>query len=128
MTAASRKAESSGRSGGWIVTAAWILTVLLAVPAVYLSFSVVPMNFVLAAALLAAGAIGAALRVPNWVLPTLLGGATMGLAVGIVLAVGAAQESAAVGFGLAGTVAAFFIVTLRAGDIVGRAMTNGRRA
>jgi len=98
---------------------------LLAVPAGYLSFYVVPMNFVIVALLLAGGGCSAALRVPDWVLPTVIGSATIGLAFGIVLAVGPDQESVAVGFGLAATAAAFFIVTLRAGGVAGRAVTRG---
>lgn len=85
------------------------------------------MNLILVAFLVGVGAAGALLRWSDWILLAVIGGLPVGVATGTVFAVGPDAESVTAGASVGVTVAAFLLVSLKLGQLVGHRLTSRER-
>ena len=106
----------------------WCIVAIAAVPAAFMSFTVIPMNLMLFAFLMIVGAASSALRSPPWLPLVVFGGIPVGAAIGVVLGVGPDAESVKVGAALAVTASAVLVLTLKFGQVIGSILWRRQEA
>ena len=108
--------------------AIWCIVAIVAAPAAFLSFTVIPMNLILVAFLMIVGAASSALRWPQWLPLVVVGGIPVGAAIGVVFGVGPDAESVKVGTALAVTASAVLVLALKFGQVIGSILWRSQDA